>query len=91
MADAAPTTANRTLPRRQPNTAYRQREYLTEKEVDRLLDAARKRGRNAARDSAAILLAYRHRSISGRAVCTSIGPRAGLRVCIRSTVLSLGR
>jgi type 1 fimbriae regulatory protein FimB/type 1 fimbriae regulatory protein FimE len=60
MTDAAPTTANRTLPRRLPNTAYRQREYLTEKEVERLIEAARKRGRNAARDAAAILLAYRH-------------------------------
>lgn len=60
MTDLAPTTANRTLPRRQPNTSYRQREYLTEKEVERLIEAARKRGRNSPRDSAAILLAYRH-------------------------------
>jgi type 1 fimbriae regulatory protein FimB/type 1 fimbriae regulatory protein FimE len=36
------------------------REYLTEKEVDRLIEAARKRGRNSHRDAAAILLAYRH-------------------------------
>ena len=35
-------------------------EYLTEKEVDRLIEAARKRGRNGQRDAAAILLAYRH-------------------------------
>lgn len=60
MTNAAPTTAKRTLPRRQPNSAYRQREYLTEKEVERLIEAARKRGRNGPRDSAAILLAYRH-------------------------------
>jgi type 1 fimbriae regulatory protein FimE len=33
---------------------------LTEKEVERLIEAARKRGRNGARDAAAILLAYRH-------------------------------
>ena len=59
MTDATPTTANRTL-RRLPNTAYRPREYLTEAEVDRLIDAARKRGRNSARDAAAILLSYRH-------------------------------
>src|SRR5262249_22626625 len=59
MTDALPTTANRTL-RRLPNAAYRQREYLTESEVERLIEAARKRGRNSARDSAAILLAYRH-------------------------------
>ena len=60
MADAAPTTPNRTLPRRHPNSAYRQREYLTEKEVERLIEAARKRGRNGPRDAAAILVAYRH-------------------------------
>jgi integrase len=60
MADAAPTTPNRTLPRRQPNSAYRQREYLTEKKVEKLIEAARKRGRNGPRDGAAILLAYRH-------------------------------
>ena len=60
MTDATPMAVNRTLPRRQPNAAYRQREYLTETEVDRLIEAARKRGRNSTRDSAAILLAYRH-------------------------------
>ncbi len=59
MTDAAPITGNRTL-RRLPNAAYRQREYLTEAEVERLIDAARKRGRNGPRDAAAILLAYRH-------------------------------
>src|SRR5262245_29107304 len=59
MTDTAPTVINRTL-RRLPNSAYRVREYLTEKEVDRLIEAARKRGRNGARDAAAILLAYRH-------------------------------
>ena len=59
MSDAAPTTENRTL-RRLPNAAYRQREYLTEAEVERLIEAARKRGRNGPRDAAAILLAYRH-------------------------------
>jgi len=60
MTDTYSTTANRTLPKRLPNSAYRVREYLTEKEVDRLIDAARKRGRNGARDACAILLAYRH-------------------------------
>src|SRR5262245_6229942 len=59
MTDTRSTTVNRTL-RRQPNSAYRVREYLTEKEVDRLIEAARKRGRNGARDAAAILLAHRH-------------------------------
>src|SRR6516225_1207070 len=59
MTDAAPTTSNRTL-RRLANAAYRPREYLTEAEVEKLIEAARKRGRNGARDAAAILLAYRH-------------------------------
>ena len=59
MTDAAPTIENRTL-RRVPNAVYRQREYLTEAEVERLIEAARKRGRNGPRDAAAILLAYRH-------------------------------
>ena len=59
MSDAAPTIGNRTL-RRKPNADYRPREYLTEAEVDRLIETARKRGRNGPRDSAAILLAYRH-------------------------------
>ena len=60
MTETSPTTENRTLPTRLPNSAYRVREYLTEKEVDRLIDAAKRRGRNGTRDAAAILLAYRH-------------------------------
>src|SRR5437016_4551320 len=63
MTDAGSTTANRTLaqtPRRLPNAAYRPREYLTEREVERLIEAARKRGRNGPRDACAILMAYRH-------------------------------
>ena len=60
MTDTSPTAVNRTLPTRLPNWAYRVREYLTEKEVERLIEAARKRGRNGPRDAAAILLAYRH-------------------------------
>jgi type 1 fimbriae regulatory protein FimB/type 1 fimbriae regulatory protein FimE len=60
MTDTAPTTVNRTLPQRRRNADYRPREYLTESEVNRLIDAARKRSRSPARDVAAILLAYRH-------------------------------
>jgi type 1 fimbriae regulatory protein FimE len=59
MPEVTPTTAKRTL-RRLSNSAYRRREYLTEAEVDRLIEAARRRGRNGPRDAAAILLAYRH-------------------------------
>jgi site-specific recombinase XerD len=36
------------------------REYLTEREVDQLCDAARKRGRYGHRDATMILLAFRH-------------------------------
>jgi type 1 fimbriae regulatory protein FimE len=64
MTEITPSAVNRTPPRRQPNAAYRQREYLTETEVDRLIDAARKRGRNGPRDAAAILLAARAKSVA---------------------------
>jgi type 1 fimbriae regulatory protein FimE len=59
MTDASPIAVNRTLLRK-PNADYRPREYLTEAEIEQLIEAARKRGRNGLRDSAAILLAYRH-------------------------------
>src|SRR5262245_56322462 len=59
MTDRSATTVNRTL-RRLPNASYRPREYLTEAEVERLIETARRRGRNGARDAAAILVAYRH-------------------------------
>jgi integrase len=103
MTDTSPTTVNPTLPRRLPNSAYRVREYMTEKEVDRLIEAARKRGRNGTRDAAAILLAYRH-GLRAQELCslrwsqidlrnggrTSIGLRAASRVCIRCMGLSCG-
>ena len=60
MSELTPTAANRTLPLRRPNAAYPQREYLTEAEVEKLIDAARKRSRSPERDACAILLAYRH-------------------------------
>jgi hypothetical protein len=50
MSETAPTTVNRTL-MRLPNAAYRSREYLTEAEVMKLIETARKRGRNGLRDS----------------------------------------
>src|SRR5262245_22553023 len=53
MTKAAP-------PRKRPNAAARSREYLTPTEVDRLREAAAKRGRHGSRDATMILLAYRH-------------------------------
>jgi integrase len=65
MANAArkaipSTIVNRTVPRRAPNAERRPREYLTEKEIERLEEAARKRSRYGHRDATMILIAYRH-------------------------------
>lgn len=59
--ERVPTTVNRKVPpTRRPNRAQRSREYLTEKEVGALMDAARRSGRHGHRDVTLILLAYRH-------------------------------
>ncbi len=56
----SPATVNRTVtPRRRPNGALRTREYLTEAEVERLMNAARK-NRWGYRDATMVLVAYRH-------------------------------
>lgn len=47
------------MPKRPPNSALRTREYLTEAEIDRLLEAA-KHNRWGHRDSTMILVAFRH-------------------------------
>ena len=49
----APTSLNVTVQMKRP------REYLTEKEIERLMDAARE-NRHGHRDATAILIAYRH-------------------------------
>ena len=49
-----------TPPKRQPNAERRSREYLTHKEVETLIKAARKTGRHGHRDATLILVAYRH-------------------------------
>ena len=51
-SQAAPTSVNVTVGRRS-------REYLTEREVERLIEAA-KQNRSGHRDATAILVAYRH-------------------------------
>jgi integrase len=54
------TTVKRTVtPRRRQNGDLRTREYLTEHEVERLIEAA-KRNRHGHRDAALVLVAYRH-------------------------------
>jgi hypothetical protein len=52
LRKAAPTSVNVTVGRRS-------REYLTDREVDRLIEAA-KQNRSGHRDATAILIAYRH-------------------------------
>ena len=56
----APNTVNRKVPVRRKNADYRSREYLTEQEVDQLIDAAGKVGRHGHRDATLIMLSFRH-------------------------------
>jgi type 1 fimbriae regulatory protein FimB/type 1 fimbriae regulatory protein FimE len=46
--------------RRRRSKSQERRKYLTEREVEQLCDAARKRGRYGYRDATMILVAYRH-------------------------------
>jgi type 1 fimbriae regulatory protein FimB/type 1 fimbriae regulatory protein FimE len=56
----APNAENRTVtPLRRPNADLRTREYLTEAEVERLMDVARQ-NRYGHRDATMILVAFRH-------------------------------
>lgn len=56
----APNIVKRKVPLRRKNADYRSREYLTEHEVEQLIDAAGKVGRHGHRDATLILLSYRH-------------------------------
>lgn len=56
----ASATVNRTVtPKRLPNAELRTREYLTEAEVGKLIEAA-KRNRHGQRDATMLLVAFRH-------------------------------
>jgi len=59
VSEQPPSTENRTVPVRKPNSELRSREYLTPKEVDALMEAARK-NRRGHRDATMVLLAFRH-------------------------------
>jgi integrase len=54
-----PSNKNRSVPNRPANSKLRTREYLTPKEVEKLIKAARD-GRYAHRDATLILIAFRH-------------------------------
>jgi integrase len=58
------------FPVRKPNAAYRSREHLTEREVERLIEAA-KDNRWGHRDATMVLLAFRH----GLSWLTCVGSR----------------
>src|SRR6266478_1719612 len=61
VAQASFSGKLQTLPPRKPKNAdVRPREYLTETEVESLIDAAASQGRHGHRDATMILLAYRH-------------------------------
>ena len=56
----SPATVKRTVtPTRRPNSQLRPREHLTEREVEKLIEAA-KGNRRGQRDSAMILICFRH-------------------------------
>ena len=60
LALVAPTGKKRAVTRgRRPNAAYRKREHLTEIEIEKLIEAA-KRNRYGHRDATMILVAFRH-------------------------------
>ncbi len=48
------------MPRKPKNMDVRTREYLTAKEVEALMKAARNTGRHGHRDATLVLVAYRH-------------------------------
>jgi len=60
MIATAQTSKNKQYARRRPNAAYRVREHLLPKEVDQLIQSARRQGRHGHRDATMILIAYRH-------------------------------
>jgi type 1 fimbriae regulatory protein FimB/type 1 fimbriae regulatory protein FimE len=69
----APTTQKRTVSRgRLPNADYRTREYLTEREVERLMKAAGN-NRHGHRDAAMILMAFRHGLRASEPVLATLG------------------
>lgn len=60
-ARGIPSTENgKVIPQRLKNKDVRSREYLTEKEVDKLMAAAKSVGRHSHRDATMILIDFRH-------------------------------
>ena len=97
-----PRHQNRSVSARPPNAELRTREYLTPKEVDRLIKTARD-GRYGHRDATLILIAFRH-GLRASKICdlewsqVEFGRAASLHVrrvkngkpCIRSAATKSG-
>ena len=62
------------MPRKPRNKDLRSREYLTDKEVEALMKAARNTGRHGHRDATLILMAYRHGLRISELVVPTMGP-----------------
>ena len=68
-----PRSENRSVPVRPANAELRQREYLTPKEVEKLIKTARD-GRYGHRDATLILIAFRH-GLRASEICDLSGHR----------------
>ena len=68
-----PRSENRSVPVRPANAELRQREYLTPKEVEKLIKTARE-GRYGHRDATLILIAFRH-GLRASEICDLSGHR----------------
>ena len=73
LRQAAPTSLNVTV-------GQRSREYLTDREIERLIEAA-KQNRSGHRDATAILVAYRHGLRASELVALRHRPRHRALAC----------
>jgi hypothetical protein len=73
------TIVNRTVPRRGTNSELRPREYLTEKEIDRLQEAARKRSRYASPSQPRVALL--HTGFDPRSIFVGLSEERPLLEC----------
>jgi Phage integrase family len=93
LVESAPIGEKRTVPKRVADA--RERKHLTEREVELLYEAAKRRGRYGQRDALMIWIAYRHGLRASELVglrwptSTSTPPRsastASSAACLRST------
>ena len=72
------------LPRRKSNAEYRSREHLTEREVERLIEAM-KGNRWGHRDATMVLIAFRH-DLRASELVDLLGIRSTLKTCSCTSV-----